>query len=147
MTSGCLWIVKAGRRHFSKGKSEATASVFSVYYPYDIAQCYKLLFSLYRLVVQCIISALHNVSLINQSHAEFYSVAAQLFLQSASYPLLGFWLVPGFSTLKFSISQLPRLHSSHFSYERRDNLLATSVCLIIITARSKFPAFKSVIAQ
>lgn len=77
----------------------------------------------------------------------FNSVAAQLFLQSASYPLLGFWLVPGFSTLKFSINQLPRLCSSHFSYKRRANLLATSIRLIIITARSKIPASKSVIAQ
>lgn len=34
-----------------KGKSEATASTFSVYYPYDTAQCYKLLFSVYCLVV------------------------------------------------------------------------------------------------
>lgn len=33
------------------------------------------------------------------------------------------------------------------SATKGDNLLATSICLIITTARSEFPASKSVIAQ
>lgn len=64
-------------------------------------------------------TAQHSINPINQSHAEFYSVAAQLFLQPAPYPFLGFQFLPGFSSLQLGDKQLPRLCSSHFSYKRR----------------------------
>lgn len=141
VTPGGFWTLQAGRR---QGQVRGCCWHSSVYFPYHIAQCYKLLVSVFPLAVQCTRGALHSTEPAGQSHTEFDSVAGQLFLQSSPYPLLGFWLVSGFGCLKFSIHQLP---SSHISYKSRDNLLATSICLIIITARSKLPASKPVIAQ